>query len=134
MASCSSTICLVSVTTADRPLTKHFSPAISRTFWMASMVSSEEDPSSKNTALSMQSPRLNISRMFSGMISSGKSPFVMEAYPMTESTCGISFRAFSMSACSETLMPSVTSREKAPLPKSSSRISCPWTVSRSCGR
>ena len=134
MASWSSTIFFVSVTTADRPLTKHFSPAVFRTCSMASIVSSEEDPSSKNTALSIQSPRLNFSRISSGMISTGSIPFVREAYPITESTWGISFSAFSMFCCSGMLMPSVTSREKAPFPKSSSRIFCPFTVSRSWGR
>ena len=55
---------------------------------MASMVSSEEEPSSKNTAESIQSPRWNISRISEGMISMGNMPLVMEAKPITLSTLG----------------------------------------------
>ena len=111
------------MTTADRPLTKHFSPATLRTCWMASMVASDDEPSSKKTAESMQSPRLNLLRSSSGMISRGNWPSVREAYPITDSTWGIALTAFSMSACSRIVIPSVTSRENAPFPKSSSRIS-----------
>ena len=48
----------------------------------------------------------------------GNMPLVMEAKPITLSTWGISLRAFSISACSLIVMPSVISKEKAPFPKS----------------
>ena len=56
------------------------------------------------------------------------------SYHSTVSTCSIVSIFALMAAMSLGSMPSTTTREKAPLPNSSSRMSCPFTVSMSPGR
>ena len=122
------------MTSADIPDTKHCLPAMERMERMASIVTSSEVAESKNTAIMVEWSVLNSFQTFSGSSSMGTEMSARSSYQRTVSTW-LTFSIFSLSAT--TSFAGISSRmmkEKAPLPKSSFRRSCPTTVSMSDGR
>ena len=101
---------------------------------MASIVSSEEVEVSRNTAIIVASPELNASYHFCGSISIGVDNSIRLSYHSTVSTCSTRSSASFMAEISVSGISSTITKEKAPLPNSSIRMSWPATVSISPGR
>ena len=119
----------VSVTMADIPLKKLCFPARWRISSMASMVSSADVVVSKIINIMVESPELNTFRIFSGSISIGTDKSEKLSYQTTFDTCSV-FSIFSFNAATSRLgIPSQINMEYAPVPNSSTRISCPIIVS-----
>ena len=123
-----------SVTSADRPQTKHFSPVMERISRIASIVSSDEVEVLKKTAITVLWSVLNALYTLSGKNSLGTEMSARLLYHNTLSTCS-TCSTFSLSAA--TSLSGISSRimnENAPLPNSSIRMFCPLTVSMLSGR
>ena len=125
---------LVSDTTQDIPERKLCLSAIFLISFTACIVPSAEVVSSKITIIRVAFSLLNFLYILSGSICIGTEVSAIDVYHTTDLTCS-TFSTFSLRvAASFGGIPSATSRAKAPLPKSSSRISCPFIVSISFGR
>ena len=129
-------IFLISVTTADIPLSRHCSSVRSRISSMASSVSSADMEVSNVMIISWLpvSAFCRESLRSSGSISIGMEISASAPYHKTSLTWSISFNLSSNCVISFSCMPSMTATEKAPVPNSSNRISCPFIVSISPGR
>ena len=125
---------LVSDTTQDIPDRKQFLSARERISFIAPRVPSAEVVSSKITIIRVALSLLNFLYSLSGRSFIGIEVSAMELYQIADLTWS-TFSTFSCKAATSFGgMPSTTRRAKAPLPKSSSSISCPFIVSISLGR
>ena len=125
---------LRSVTSADIPDTNACFPASARTSRIAFIVTSEDVPLSKNTAIMVALPLLNALYIFSGSSSFGMVGSAMSSKQSTVSTCSTCFMLSARAAMSFPGISSITMKENAPLPNSFRSSFCPITVFMSDGR
>ena len=121
---------LISVTIPVIPLMKHCLFAILRSCVSASMELSDDVVSSNNTSIIVASPLINAFLMSFGIISVGRLISATSSYQSTSCTCGTFSNSFSSFCTSFISMFSTATMENAPIPNSSTSISCPFTVSR----
>ena len=125
---------LRSVTSADMPDTKQSLLHTLLISLIACIVTSADVELSKKTASIVQSPLLKRSYTLSGNISIGTSTSMNESYQRTVSTWSTALILSASSLTALLSIPSTTTKQNAPFPKSSMRMSCPLTVSMSFGR
>ena len=125
---------LISVTTPDIPLAYTFFATVARISAMASIVSSADVVESKNAIIIVASPLKKDFCKSSGNISIGIFVSSISSYQSTSFTWSIPSTCFSIFAASFIFISSTTIMEKAPIPNSSTIMSCPSTVSRVLGR